>query len=221
MWSKQLFAAAAVLVVAVAACSGNGETAEQPVSGAETAEQAVEELFSMLAAGEFGSASALAVPEQSALAALAEGASVEDVASGLRDGDAGIASNFWSGFAQSIDSLLSDGVEVVGSSPTTNQDVEFTIVEIATGSGDIHHIATREVDGHRVDLFATFGPSLAGRLYPQIELLFDQPSEDASFILSRMREQAPSFYMAAETPNLAPNVVQDLLQLIELITRIS
>jgi hypothetical protein len=36
-----------------------------------------------------------------------------------------------------------------------------------------------------------------------------------------MREQVPSFYMAAETPNLAPNVVQDLLQLIELITRIS
>jgi hypothetical protein len=27
--------------------------------------------------------------------------------------------------------------------------------------------------------------------------------------------------MAAETPNLAPNVVQDLLQLIELITRLS
>ena len=210
----------AVLIAAAGACSGTGETADQPGTGAETAEQAVEELFLLLAAGEFGAASALAVPEQSALAALAEGASVADVASGLRDGDAGIASNFWSGFAQSINSLLGHGVEVVGSAATTAQGVEFTIVEIATGSGETHHIATRELEGHRVDLFATFGPSLASRLYPQIELLFDQPSEDATFILAQMREQAPSFHVAAETPNLAPNVVQDLLQLIELITRL-
>lgn len=219
MWSKQ-FLVVAALVVAGGACSGPGETADQPGSGAETAEQAVEDLFSMLAAGEFGSASDLAVPEQSALAALAEGAPVEDVAAGLRDGDAGIASNFWSGFAQSIDSLLGEGVEVVGSSETTAQDVEFTVVEIVTGEGDVHNIATRDVNGYRVDLFATFGPSLASQLYPQIELLFDEPSEDASLILARMRAQVPSFYMAAETPNLAPNVVQDLLQLIELITRL-
>jgi hypothetical protein len=77
------------------------------------------------------------------------------------------------------------------------------------------------VDGHRVDLFATFGPALAGRLYPQIELLFETQSEDATFILSHMREQVPSLYRAVETPDLAPNVVQDLLQLIELITRIN
>lgn len=220
MWSKKLLSVA-VLVAAAVACSSPGETANQSGSGAETAEQAVEELFSMLAAGEFGAASNLAVPEQSALAALAEGASVADVASGLRDGDAGIAANFWSGFAQSVDSLLGEGVEVVGSSSATAQDVEFTVVEIVTGSGDVHHIATREVNGHRVDLFATFGPSLASRVYPQIERLFDEPSEDASLILARMREQAPSFHMAAETPNLAPNVVQDLLRLIELITRLS
>lgn len=220
MWSKRLLAVAVLLVVG-GACSGPGETGGQPGTGAETAEQAVEELFAMLAAGEFGSASDLAVPEQSALAALAEGASVGDVAAGLRDGDAGIASNFWSGFAQSIDSMLGEGVEVTGSEVTTAQDVEFIVVEIVTGSGDVHHIATREADGHRVDIFATFGPSLASRLYPQIELLFDEPSEDASLILARMREQVPSLHMAAETPNLAPNVVQDLLQLIELITRIS
>lgn len=220
MWSRKLLAVA-ILLVAGSACSGPGETGNQPGSGAESAEQAVEDLFSMLAAGEFGSASSLAVPEQSALAALAEGASVEDVAAGLRDGDAGIASNFWSGFAQSIDTLLGEGVEVLGSSATTAQGVEFTVVEIVTGSGDVHHIATREADGHRVDLFATFGPSLASRLYPQIELLFDEPSEDASLILTRMKEQVPSFYMAAETPDLAPNVVQDLLQLIELITRLA
>ena len=219
MLSKRLIAVA-VIIAATVGCSGPGVPSDQP-SGAETPEQAVEDLFALLAAGEFASASTLAVPEQSALAALAEGASVEDVAAGLRDGDVGIARNFWSGFAQSIDSLLGEGVEVVGSATTTAQDVEFTVVEIVTGSGDVHHIATREMNGHRVDLFATFGPSLASRIYPQIERLFDEPSEDASLILARMREQVPSVYMAAETPNLAPNVVQDLLRLIELITRIS
>lgn len=219
MSSKKFLLLACMMVVV--SCSGPGNAADPSASGAESPEQAVEDLFAMLSAGDFGTAASLAVPEQSALAALAEGASVDDVASGIRDGDAGIATNFWSGFAQTIDSLLGEGVEVVGSSEASTQGVEFTVVEIVTGSGDVHHIVTRDVDGHRVDLFATFGPALAGRLYPQIEQLFNQPSADATFILAEMREQVPSLYMAAETPNLASNVVQDLLQLIELITRIS
>lgn len=220
MWFRRL-SALVLAALFLFGCSGTEEPGAQSGKGAESAEQAVEELFALLAAGEFASAASLAVPEQSALAALAEGASVADVVSGLRDGDAGIAANFWSGFAQSIDGFLDQGVEVVGSEPVTTQGVDFTIVEIVIGAGDRHHVATRDVEGHRVDLFATFGPALAGRLYPQIELLFDSPSEDATFILNRMREQVPSLYRAVETPDLAPNVVQDLLQLIELITRIN
>jgi hypothetical protein len=220
MWSRSL-GALVLAVLALLGCSGPEDPGAQSGSGGETPEQAVEDLFALLSAGEFGSAASLAVPEQSALAALAEGAAVEDVVSGLRDGDEGIAANFWSGFAQSIDGFLAEGVEVVGSEAVSTEGVDFTIVEIVTGGGDVHHVATRDVDGHRVDLFATFGPALAGRLYPQIELLFETTSEDASFILSRMREQVPSLYRAVETPDLAPNVVQELLQLIELITRMT
>jgi hypothetical protein len=220
MWFRRL-GALVLAVLTLLGCSGAEEPGAQSGTGAESAEQAVKELFALLAVGEFASAASLAVPDQSALAALAEGASVADVVSGLRDGDEGIAANFWSGFAQSIDGFLDQGVEVVGSEPVTTEGVDFTIVEIVIEGGDLHHVATRDVDGHRVDLFATFGPALAGRLYPQIELLFETPSEDASFILSRVREQVPSLYRAVETPDLAPNVVQDLLQLIELITRIN
>jgi len=208
-------------VLTLLGCSGPDEPGSQSRRGGETPEQAVEDLFALLSDGDFASAASLAVPEQSALAALAEGAAVEDVVSGIRDGDEGIATNFWTGFAQSIESFLAQGVDVVGSEAVSTEGVDFTIVEIVTGAGDIHHVATRDVDGHRVDLFATFGPALAGRLYPQIELLFETQSEDATFILSHMREQVPSLYRAVETPDLAPNVVQDLLQLIELITRIN
>lgn len=215
--------AAILVVVVLSACDGDpsGEDTVELGPGADTPEEAISGLFDRLAEGEFAAAASLALPDQAALASLAEGASVADVAEALRDGDAVIAANFWSGFAQSVDDLLVQGVQVLGSSTASAEGVEFSIVEIGTAGGDIRHMTTREDDGHRVDIFATFGPALAGRLYPQVELLFDAPSDDAAMILSGLREQVPSLYIAADTPDLAPNVVQDILQLIELITRIN
>ena len=215
--------ATALCVSMLVACSGNDDGGEAPDvgPGAETAEEAVEQLFDRLGDGSFGEAASLAIPQQSALASLAEGASTADVADALDSGDAAIAANFWSGFAQSVDEILARGVSVLGSEGASAEGTEFTLVEIDAGSGAPRHIATRDVDGYRVDLFATFGPALASRLYPQVERLFQDPSEDASRVLGGLRDQVPSLYIASETPGLAPNLVQDLLQLIELITRIN
>lgn len=214
---------AALVALALAACGGES-SGDQPVEagpGADSPEAAVSELFEHLSSGEFEQAASLAMPAQAALASLAEGASVADVAEALREGDAVIAANFWSGFAQSVDDMLvQGGVQVIGSSEVSAEGVTFSIVEIETADGDIRHMTTREADGHRVDIFATFGPALAGRLYPQVDLLFGEVSEDTAMILAGLREQVPSLYIAADTPELAPNVVQDILQLIELITRI-
>lgn len=213
----------AAVVALMAACSGDGATEGSVDSdtGAETPEAAVEQLFSLLQEGEFVDAASLAIPEQAALASLAEGAPTEEVAAALRDGDAVVAANFWSGFAQSVDDMLAQGVDVMGSTPATAEGVEFSIVEIDTGGGDLRQMTTREVDGYRIDIFATFGPALAARLYPQVEALLSDPTGDASIILTGLREQVASLYIASETPELAPNLVQDILQLIELITRVS
>jgi hypothetical protein len=210
------------LAVAVAACSGGGGTdvPDDPGNGASSPEAAVSELLGHLKLGEFGEAVPLAIPGQAVLASLAEGATVEDVANGLRDGDELIVNNFWSGFAQTVEPFLIDTPELAGSEPVETQGVSFDVVTVRSTGGE-RTFTTRDVEGHRVDIFATFGPSLASRLYPAVERLLGSPEEDAIFVLGAMRDQVPSLHMAALTPGLAPNVVQDILQLIELVTRIS
>ncbi|HEY5891053.1 MAG TPA: hypothetical protein VIW94_10180 [Acidimicrobiia bacterium] len=189
-------------------------------SGADSAEEAVTELLVHLSSGEFSAAVPLTIPGQAALASLAEGATVEDVANGLRDGDETIANNFWSGFAQTVEPALLEAPAVIGSSPATVEDVAFTVVTVSGGAVE-RTFTTRDLEGHRIDIFATFGPSLAARLYAPVERLFESTDPDAAFILGELREQVPALHMAAQTPGLAPNVVQDILQLIELITRIN
>lgn len=213
----------ALVLVTITACSSAGSQSDlaESGSGAESPESAVGELLEHLGQGEFSAAVPFAVPGQSALASLAEGASVADVAEGLRDGDGLIADNFWTGFAQSVSSWLDDNPQVTGSETVTTEGQNFEVVTVSS-DGDIDRIfIAKEDDGYRVDTFATFGPSLASRLYPQVERLFDSAEEDAPYVLAQLREQVPSLHMAAQTPGLAPNVVQDILLLIELITRIN
>lgn len=222
MWMRKRWVTGALCLAMLAACSGDdpGTGPIESGEGAASPEEAVEELFDLLATGDFADAASLAIPGQAALASLAEGASFPEVAEAM-SGDAVVAANFWSGFAQSVEGVLTQGVEATDTATVTREDLEFHIVDVSMPDGDVRHVATRDVDGYRIDLFATFGPSLAGRLYPQAELLFQDDSAEASTILSGLREQVPSLYIATQIPNLAPNVVQDLLQLIELITRIN
>ncbi len=212
------------VVFAIGACSGGGDGSDENPSagpGASSAEAAVSDLLVFLTEGDFNGAVSLAIPGQAALASLAEGASDEEVASSLRDNDGLIAANFWSGFAQSVADFLAPGVDVVGSDSSTVEGVAFEVVDVMTAGGVTRQLTTRDVDGYRIDIFATFGPGLASRLYPQVERLQSSPTEDAELILAGLRDQVPSLAMAAQTPDLAPNVVQDIIQLIELITRVS
>lgn len=212
-----------MLALTSAACSGSNPQGDQgqPDTGADSPEAAVEQLLGHLREGEFSEAVPLATPDQAALASLAEGASVSDVAEGLREGDQLIANNFWSGFAQSVQSWLIVNPRVAGSEAAESEGAAFEVVTVSS-EGDVDRtFITKDDDGYRIDIFATFGPSLASRLYPQVERLFDSSEEDASLVLARLRDQVPSLHMAAQTPGLAPNVVQDILLLIELITRVN
>ncbi len=211
------------VLVSLAACSEGpvGESTIDRGNGGETPEATIELLIQYLDGGDFTSAASLAIPDQAALASLAEGATVAEVANALREGDAIIAANFWSGFAQSVGNVLSAGLSVTGSTNTSAVGVDFAIVDVATVTGGSRQLITRDMGGHRVDLFATFGPSLAGKLYSPVERLLSSPVEDATMVLSSMRDQIPSLHMAAQTPGLASTAVQDVLRLIELISRVS
>jgi hypothetical protein len=209
-------------MVAVLACGGGGgtETSITRGSGAESAVAAVEELHDLLIDGDFTGASSLAMPGHAAIASLAEGATSGEVAEALQDGDEAIAANFWSGFAQGFGEVLSGEITVEEIGAQSESDVEFYLVSVTPESGSAGRLVTQDVDGHRVDLFASFGAGLADRLISPIEILVDTPTGDNAVIIAALQDVVPSLLLAASDESLGPEAVQTVLILVELITRV-
>ena len=211
----------AVVLVATAACStgNNHDDLQTSGAGAGTPVEAVDQLVALFNVADFTAAADLALPDQAALASLAEGASFGDVATALNEGDASVAASFWTGFAQGAGSFLTGavansdgGVEVVGG-------VEFHVVRVIPEGGAERVIITRERDGHRVDLFASFGGGMAARMLQPVERLLITQTDDARLILQKLNEAVPSLLLAANNPDLLPEVSHDLIRLVEVITR--
>lgn len=212
----------ACLVVTALACRG-GEQTDTSITrgpGAGSAVAAVEELHDLLIEGDFAGASSLAVPGHAAMASLAEGASSGEVAEALKNGDEAIAANFWSGFAQGFGEVLSGEIAVEEIGPQTESGVEFFLVSVTPESGNTRRLVTQDVDGHRVDLFASFGAGLADRLISPVEILVDTPTGDNAVILHALQGVVPSLLLAASDESLGTDAVQNVLRLVELITRV-
>lgn len=210
------------LVLTVSACTGNGNEPSSGTNGngATSPVAAVEELRSMLIAGDFASAGALAVPNQAALASLGEGASFGQVADAITDGDAEIAANFWSGFGQGVGEVLNSELAIEDRGSTTEGGVEFFLVGVTPAQGTERLIMTRDVNGQRIDLFASFGAGLAQRMLSPVEILLGTSSADSAVILNALQDVVPSLLVSATDPSLSPEAVQGVLQLVELITRV-
>ena len=222
MWSKTL-SAGIVLLVGLIACTASDPVATQPEAGrgAETPEDAVADLVEFLNTPDFTAASGLVVPGQAAVASLVEGATFAEVADAVEGGDAAVASNFWAGFAQGAGGFLG-GLVTTGNGPIIKEGgLEFHTVEVTLDDGSNRQMLTRDVDGFRVDLFASFGGGLADKMIPPVERLINSQTDDAAIIVPVLKTIVPSLLVAANQPNMTPRAVQDILRLVELITRVS
>lgn len=207
-------------VLLVGCRSGGGDVEETAPAGAESPEAAVEQLFGRLVEGDFEAAAGLGVPGQAALAALAEGATPAEVLAALEDDGGAVSANFWSGFAQGAGSALEGNPVVESLGTSIESGVEFTLVSVTAPSGVEQRLVTREVDGHRVDIFASFGAVLAGRLISPVDLLLGSSTAESGKVLQSLRDVVPSLLVAAADQRLSPQAAQEILQLIELITRV-
>jgi hypothetical protein len=213
-----------LLVLLLAACSG--EKADPvasipPGQGESSPVAAVESLVDAINVPDFADASRLAVPGQAALASLAEGASFADVAEALRSGDEEVAANFWSGFAQGTGSFLVGSVEAEDGGTYTESGVVFSLVDITPANGESRRLLLRDVDGYRIDLFASFGSGLADKMVAPVERLLSTQTDDARLILVDLKEIVPSLLAAAGQPDTPSEVSQQLLALVEVITRVT
>ena len=220
-WWDRMRSSIAVLVLALVACSGQGGSTTLTIGeGASDPVAAIEDLHSLLAQGDFGAAGSLAVPGHAVLASLGEGATPSTVAASLEDGDGEVAANFWNGFAQGVGQTFAGEVTVEDLGTTSEEGVEFFVVGVTPEGGDQRLMVTRDVDGQRVDLFATFGAGLAEGMMGPVELLLGSSNEDSQLILSALQDVVPSLLVAANDESLSPDSVQRILQLVELITRV-
>jgi hypothetical protein len=206
----------------LAACSSTGTPIGTTTpTGPQTPIGTVEGLQRLLKAGDFAAASDFSVPGQAALASLAEGVTVGDVARALVDDDDEVGANFWSGFAQGADPVFTGQTTLEDAGTLTERGVEFHLVAMTPESGETRLIATRNVDGDRVDLFASFGAGLASRMSPAVELILGSKTEGSDVVLARLQDIVPSLLIAARDPALSPATVQEIVHLIEVITRVS
>jgi len=206
----------------VSACGGGTttETTLPPDVGETTPVAAVEALVEAIGAPDFAAASRLAIPDHAALAALAEGATFGDVAEALREGDQEIAANFWAGFAQGTGSFLTGDVSAADDGTIDQDGVTFHSVTVTPASGDPRSILVRDVGGFRVDLFASFGSGLADKMTAPVERLLVTQTDDARLILASLQDVVPSLLAATQVPGTAGAVSQQILALVEVITRV-
>ena len=211
----------ASLAFLAASCGGLAGKSPTPLvtTGAETPVAAVEGLVEAIGDGNFAGAAGLAMPGQAAMASLAEGATFGEIATALRQGDEEVAANFWSGFAQGAGSFLAGDVAVEEEGMVTDDGVEFHQVVVDPETGPDRTLLVREDDGYRVDLFASFGHGLADRMTPAVERLLTAGTGDSRLILDRLQDIVPSLLAAARLSSTTPEISQQLLALIEVITR--
>lgn len=189
--------------------------------GGDSPQATVEALVEALGTGNFDSAVSLAVADQAALATLAEGAAFGQVADAIRSQDQTVVSNFWAGFAQGAGSFLAGSVQLEPGEVLERDGIEYSVVRVIPESGGEREVLARDLDGYRIDVFASFAPGLASRMVGPVERLLSAQTADARLVLAALRETVPSLLVAAERPNQPPDVVQSVLRLVELITRVS
>ncbi len=211
-------------LAALTACSPSEDPAATTVAesrGAESALEAVESVVAAVSEGSFEEAGLIAVEGQAALAALAEGASFSDVAVALRESDPEVAANFWSGFAQGAGSYLAGTVSYFEGETTAVDGVAFESIRVLPADGSERTLWVRNSAGYKVDLFASFGVGLADKMIGPVERLLSAQTDDSRYILGRLQSVVSSLSLAADSPGVSTETRQQILALVELITRVS
>lgn len=208
------------LLVGALACTSETEPPPTTDAAANTPTEVVSALLTAVDQGRFEDTARYTDNTQAALFALAEGATVSEVASAVEAEAGPVAANFWSGFAQSLGEGFGPGEVTVGDAEeTTAGSSRFALVPVTPSDGTQRVFVLRRDNGWRVDLFASFAPIVAESLVPAVEGVLGSANADASAVLSGLAGSADSLRVAVSDRDLPADTQQTVLALLERVTR--
>lgn len=185
-------------------------TSTDAASDGREAVEVAEALLEALQTGDYAAAAALTFPDQLAWVVMAEGGSLTQAAEMLDSGLDQVAANYWQGFGETTQ--LSE-VAVRGVEESEVRGVRFAVVAL---DGKLRLIL-RNLDGWRVDIIASFAPTLVNRLIEAAQVVDANRGDQATTMLAMLAEQRPSVEVASAQPELPETTKSDLLSLLEML----
>jgi hypothetical protein len=168
-------------------------------------------LVTALEAGDFPIAARLTITDQLPWVVMAEGASLAQAAGLEPDDLVTVAENYWKGFSGSapqlpaIDAGDIEEAEVGG--------LRFATVPLV---GRLQLVLRRQ-ESWRLDVIASFAPTLVNRLIESAELVEANRGEDADLLRQVLSQQWPSVEMASRQPGLPATTRDDLARLLQIL----
>ncbi|HZJ48956.1 MAG TPA: hypothetical protein VFD97_08000 [Acidimicrobiia bacterium] len=201
--------AVAILVVGCSTPVEEPTTTTTTPFGAETPDAALRDLLSAVGGGDVSAANEMTDEDQVALLIALDGATLAEAVAMI---DYGISeaslSAFWESFkgayGRNVGEELDDMLVATGQQVTVD-GVEFAIVEVALRkqTGQTKWIVRREENGRwRVDLLATFAPTVALPMRLWLATLPDEP--DVRVVRRAIAAQRPSLLTALQQHPLGP-----------------
>lgn len=190
--------------------SGSSSTTLDEVSDSREATEVVEALLTAVAGGDFAGAAALTLTDQLAWVVMAEGGTLTQAAGLLEDGLDEVAANYWRGFSETVE--LSD-IAVRAVDEHEIDESRFAIVAL---NGRLQLIL-RNSDGWRVDIIASFAPTLVNRLSEAARVVEANQGDQATTMRAILVEQRASVEAAAGQPGLPEATRTELLSLLEML----
>ncbi|MEX0698915.1 MAG: hypothetical protein WD651_05420 [Acidimicrobiia bacterium] len=201
-------------VLALACDADLTTTTTDAVSDGRDAAEVAEALLEAMNTGDYSAAAALTFPDQMAWVVMAEGGSLTQAADLLDAGLEQVAANYWQGFAETTQ--LAE-VAVRGVEENEIRGTRFAYVAL---NGRLRLIL-RNSDGWRVDVIASFAPTLVNRLIEAAQVVDANRGDQATTMREMLAAQRPSVEAASGQPGLPDDTRTDLLTLLEMLDDLS
>lgn len=197
-----------ILAVSTGCNSGSTTTTLDEVSDSREAAEVVEALLAALDGGDFAEAAALTLTDQLAWVVMAEGGTLNQAAGLLEEGLDGVAANYWQGFSETVE-LANIGVRRVD-----EKEIDESRFAVVALNGQLQLIL-RNSEGWRVDIVASFAPTLVNRLIEAARVVEANQGDQATSMRALLVAQRPSVEAAVGQPGLPEATRTELFSLLE------